>query len=116
MFKDLFNTAISLIMRPSVSWKELSEKRTDEQETFLSNYVYPFIGLITLVAFIGVLFTRKGFDVQTALKESILVFLSLFGGFFLASYLLNELRYRVFRRERDMRLCQYFIGYASCSR
>jgi cation transport ATPase len=113
MFKDLFNTAISLIFKPSEEWRELSEKRMDNNEKFLSGFVYPFIGLITIAAFLGILFTRKEFDVQIALKSAILAFLSAFGGFFLASYLLNEVWRSLFKREKDMKLCQNFVGYSS---
>ncbi|MDR2914017.1 MAG: hypothetical protein LBV74_04150 [Tannerella sp.] len=113
MFKNLFNTAISLIFKPSDAWKGLSEKRTDDNESFLSGYVYSFIGMITLAAFIGVLFTRKEFDLQIALKASILALLSAFGGFFLASYFINELWHTLFHRERNIKLCQCFVGYSS---
>lgn len=113
MFKNLFNTAISLIFRPSDAWKGLREKRTDDHESFLSGYVYPFIGMITLAAFIGVLFTRKEFDLQIALKASILALLSAFGGFFLASYFINEVWHTLFHRERNIKLCQCFVGYSS---
>ena len=113
MSTDLFKTAISLIFKPSDTWKILNEKHVDDQKSFLSGYFYPFIGLIALAAFVGVLFTRKEFDLQIALKESILLFLSVFGGFFLASYLLNEVWYSLFHRERNMKLCQCFVGYSS---
>ena len=110
---NLFSTAISLIFKPSDTWIVLNEKQADNRNSFLYSYFYPFIGLITLAAFIGVFFTRKEFDLQIALKESILVLLSLFGGFFLASYILNEIWYSLFHCERNMKLCQSFVGYSS---
>ena len=113
MYKNLFNTAISLIFKPSHAWKGLNERQTDDNESFLSNYVYPFVGIITVTTFIGVLFTRKEFDVETALKASILSLLSVFAGFFLASYFLNELWHSMFHRERNMKLCMRFVGYSS---
>ena len=113
MYKNLFNTAMSLIFKPSHAWKVLKEKRADDNELFLSNYVYPFVGLITVAAFVGVLFTRKEFDVQTALKASILALLSVFAGFFLASYFLNEIWRSLFHRERNMKKCMCFVGYSS---
>ncbi|HCC51162.1 MAG TPA: hypothetical protein DEQ30_03180 [Porphyromonadaceae bacterium] len=113
MFKDLFNTTILLIFNPSEAWRMLAGKRTDDNEKFLSGFVYPFIGLITIAAFLGVLFTRKEFDVQIALKAAILALLSAFGGFFLASYLLNEVWRSLFKQEKNMKLCQNFVGYSS---
>jgi hypothetical protein len=113
MFKDLYNTTISLIFSPSKAWRDLREKRTDDNEKFLSGFVYPFIGMITLSAFLGVLFTRKEFDIQIALKSAILSLLSVFGGFFLASYLVNEMWYTLFKGRKNIKLCQNFVGYSS---
>ena len=113
MYKNLFNTAISLIFKPSHAWKELKEKQADKSESFLSDYVYPFVGFITIAAFVGVLFTRKEFDVQTALKAAILALLSVFSGFFLASYFLNEIWHSLFHRERNLKQCMCFVGYSS---
>jgi cation transport ATPase len=113
MFKDLFSTTISLLLKPSEAWGRLSEKQTDDHEKFLSGFVYPFIGLVTMVAFLGILFTRKEFDIQIALRAAILALLSAFGGFFLASYLLNEVWRSLFKREKNMNLCQHFVGYSS---
>jgi uncharacterized membrane protein YfcA len=113
MFKKLFNTAIALILKPSEAWKELSAKQTDDHESFLSNYVYPFIGIIAAASFIGIFFTRKEFDIQIALKSTIRATLSAAGGFWLASYILNEFMTGMFRREKNVKVCQRFVGYAS---
>lgn len=113
MFSRLFKTAISLILKPSDAWKELSEKQSDDHESFLSGYIYPFIGLITLATFVGILFTRKGYDLQIALKESIVVLLSMFGGFFIASWSVNVLWQKTFHRAPDVKLCRCFVGYSS---
>ena len=113
MLKNLFNTAISLIIKPSEAWKDLSKKRNDSHESFLSGYVYPFMGLIILTVFIGALFTGREKNLQIALKESIVVMLSVFGGFFLASYLINEVWHSILHRQPNMKLCQRFVGYSS---
>jgi cation transport ATPase len=91
----------------------LREERTDDNEKFLSGYVYPFIGLIAIAGFLGILFARREFDLQIALKSAILSLLSSFGGFYLAAFLMNETWRRLFKRERNMRLCQLFVGYSS---
>jgi hypothetical protein len=113
MFKDLYNTTVSLIFKPSEAWRDLREKRTDDNEKFLSGFVYPFVGLVTLAAFLGLLFTRREFDIQMALKSAILSLMSVFGGFFLASYLVNEMWCSLFKRKKNIKLCQYFVGYSS---
>ena len=113
MYKKLFNTAILLIFKPKEAWMGLVKRQEEDNESFLSAYIYPFVGLIALTAFIGVLFTRKEFDVQIALKSSILALLSMFCGFFLASYLINEIWHTYFHRNRNIKLCQRFVGYSS---
>jgi cation transport ATPase len=113
MFKDLFNTTVSLIFRPAEAWRELRERRTDDHDRFLSGYVYPFIGMIALAAFLGVLFAHKVFDLQIALKAVIIALLSSFGGYHVASFLINEMWRSLFRRQKDIRLCLKFVGYAS---
>ncbi|MDR0835544.1 MAG: YIP1 family protein [Tannerella sp.] len=113
MFKELFNTAMSLIFKPTEAWMKLRNEQYEDNEKFLSRFVYPFIGLVALTAFIGIFFSQKEFNLQLALKSSILSLTSLLGGFFLASYILNEVWNRYFRYEKDFKLCQRFVGYAS---
>lgn len=112
MFKDLFNRLISLIFKPSETWIKLKEREEDE-ETFLSRYLYPLIGLIALAAFLGVLFSYKEFNFEIALKSAIKVLISYAGGFFLSVYILNEVWQNVFKRPKDTKLCQSFVGYSS---
>jgi hypothetical protein len=98
-----------------MAWVKLKNEQNEQNEgneTFLSRFVYPFIGLITLATFVGNFLSRRDFDLQSALKMSILSLISSIGGFFLASYLLNEIWNRFFGREKDFKLCQRFIGYS----
>lgn len=112
MYKEIFKWVIAIISQPGKAWEMLTKKEENGDE-FLSRFVYPLIGLVTAAAFIGVLFTRKEFDVELALKSSIKTLVSSFGGFYLASYLLNEIWQGLFKREKDMKLCQRFVGYSS---
>jgi len=113
MFKRLIQITISLIVKPSEAWKGLAAKQDEEHEKFLSDYVYPFVGMVAVAAFVGVFFSRKEFDFQIALKSAIIGSMAAFGGFFAGAYLLNESLNRFFERERDMKLSQRFVGYAS---
>ena len=73
------------------------------------------IGLCGLSVFIGSLLL-KGWDgpqsFQYAMTQCCAVAVSLFGGYFLAAYLINELRVRLFMQDNDLRLTQQFAGYA----
>lgn len=112
MYKEIFNLVAAIISQPGKTWNLLARKE-EEDDGFLSRFVYPLIGLVTVAAFLGVLFTRKEFDVELALKSSIRTLVAAFGGFYLASYILNEFWQGLFKREKDMKLCQRFVGYSS---
>mgnify|MGYP002356634082 CR=1 FL=1 len=58
------------------------------------------------------MFTQKEFNVELALKSSVKALVSALGGFFLGAYILNELWFSVFKREKDIKLCQRFVGYS----
>ena len=103
MYKEIFKLVVAIISQPGKAWDILTKKEEKDDE-FLSRFVYPLIGFVTVAAFLGVLFTRKEFDVELALKSSIRTLVAAFGGFYLASYLLNELWQGLFKR---------FVGYSS---
>lgn len=112
MFNNLFNRLAGLIFKPDETWNRLSQEEEDK-ETFLSRYLYPVIGLITLAAFVGVLFSRKEFSFEIALKSAIKALISTMGGYFLAVYAMSELWQSAFRRHKDTNRWYYFVGYAS---
>ncbi|MDR2118409.1 MAG: hypothetical protein LBP25_02575 [Tannerellaceae bacterium] len=112
MYKELFRIVISLVSKTGQTWKELAEKE-EKGDEFLSRFVYPFIGLVTASAFVGVLLTEKEFHTEYALKLAIKALVSSFGGFHLAAWLLNELRKSIMKQYDNLRLCRRFVGYAS---
>jgi hypothetical protein len=112
MYKDLFRLVIDLVSNPGKTWKELAEKE-EVGELFLSRFVYPLIGLVTLAAFLGILLTEKKFNVELAMKSSIKAAVSAFGGFHLTAYLLNEIGKNYLGRTDSLKRCQLFTGYAS---
>lgn len=112
MYKEILKWVIALISQPAKAWNVLAKKE-ENQEEFLSKFVYPLIGLVTLAAFLGILFTRKEFDLELALKASIRTFISSFGGFYLGAYVMNEVWSGFFKRKKDLKLWFRFVGYAS---
>lgn len=113
MYKEIIKWVIAIISQPGKAWESLADKEENDDDDFLTRFVYPLVGLVTLAAFMGVLLTRKEFDFELALKLSIKTLVSAFGGFYLAAYVLNELWQSVFKREKDMKLWQHFVGYGS---
>ena len=68
MYKEIFKLVVAIISQPGKAWDILTRKEEKDDE-FLSRFVYPLIGFVTVAAFLGVLFTRKEFDVELALKD-----------------------------------------------
>ncbi|MDL2278470.1 hypothetical protein LJC57_07750, partial [Parabacteroides sp. OttesenSCG-928-G07] len=97
MYKEIFKWVILLMSQPGKAWEMLANKE-EKEDDFLTRFVYPLIGLVVLAAFLGILFTRKEFDVQLALKASIRALIAAFGGFYLSAYLLNEIWHGVYKR------------------
>ena len=112
MFKNIFNRLKGLIIKPGEAWEELS-RQDEKSDTFLSHFIYPLIGIVALSAFLGIFFTYKEFDFEIALKITIRTVIAVTGGFFLGSYLLNEVWKGIFNRSKDIELCRFFVGYAS---
>lgn len=113
MYKEIFNIIIQLLTQPGKTWAMLAEKEGENKERFLSRFIYPLIGLVTLAAFLGIVFTRKEFDVQLALKASIRSLIAAFCGFYLVAYLMNEIWNRLFKREKAIDRWMMFVGYSS---
>ena len=106
-YKDLFHIAILLISSPARAWEEISLE--DRRKVFAA-FVYPMIGLCGLSVFIGSLM-KMGWDGPQSF-QCCAVAVSLFGGYFLAAYLINGLRVRMFMLDSDVPLAQQFAGYA----
>ena len=111
MYKEIFRWVIAIISQPAKAWVLLA-KKGEKQEEFLSRFVYPLIGFVTVAAFLGVLFTRKEFDLELALKSSIRTLVSLVRWFYLGAYLMNEIWQGIFKREKDLKLWLRFVGYS----
>lgn len=105
--------ALQLISSPARAWEEIRLEE-DRRKVFIA-FVYPMIGLCGLSVFIGSLITMGWGGPQSfqfAMTQCCAVAVSLFGGYFLAAYLINELRVRLLKMNSDVPLAQQFAGYA----
>lgn len=111
-YKELFRRLFTLIASPKKAWVEISAEspRCDVMGTF----VYPLIALcglaVLLSAFIHDGLTRNVY--QPALMDMCSYCIALFGGFFLAAWLLDVLRQRLLGHAPDMAGSQLFAGYS----
>lgn len=112
-YKSLFHTALLLISSPARAWEEI--RLEEDRRKVFTAFVYPMIGLCGLSVFIGSLLL-KGWSgpesFQYAMTQCCAVAVSLFGGYFLAAYLINALRVRLFMQDDDINLTRQFAGYA----
>ena len=113
-YKELFNRVLLLISSPAKAWEEILLEE-DKQKVFVG-FVYPMIGIAALSVFLGVLFTQgwsgpRSF--QIAMTECCSVAISLFGGFYLAAYLLNKATIKFFNLSDNLLNTQRLIGYSS---
>ena len=102
-----------LISSPAKAWEEI--RLEEDRRKVFTAFVYPMIGLCGLSVFIGSLLA-KGWggpeSFQYAMTQCCAVAVSLFGGYFLAAYLINGMRVKMFMMDSDMPLTQQFAGYA----
>ena len=101
-----------LISSPAKAWEEI--RLEEDRRKVFTAFVYPMIGLCGLSVFIGSLLA-KGWggpeSFQYAMTQCCAVAVSLFGGYFLAAYLINGMRVKMFMMDSDMPLTQQFAAY-----
>ena len=111
-YKELFNRTVLLMSSPAKAWAEI--EREDDRKKVMSEFVYPMIGLCGLSVFLGTFIgnTEGVSAFQVAMTRCCATFVSLFGGFFLASYMTNFLGLKMLGREEEKEVNQQFVGYA----
>lgn len=111
-YKDLFKRVIALISSPAKVWEEIS--REEDRRKVLGAFVYPMIGLCGLSVFIGTFIgnTEGVAAFQIAMTRCCAIFVSLFGGYFLAAYAIDQLGKKLLGREDQYELNQQFVGYS----
>lgn len=111
MLKKLISTLFLLLFAPIKGWESVSNKRSNHDD-FINNFLFPIFGLASLTTFAGAMWIGGGGDIHHSLKMTISVVAALFGGFYVASFLVNEIfpKYGVIK---DKMMAQQFVGYSS---
>lgn len=88
-YKDLFSRLLLIMSSPSKAWVEISQEEDGDQVQ--NNFVYPMVALCGMALFLGLLIGNgvKDFSFQNALTQCCGMFIGLFGGFFLSTYLVQ---------------------------
>ena len=110
-YKELFNRIVLFISSPAKAW--LDVKNEADGKKVLGEFVYPLIGLCGLSVFLGTFIGNAAgvSSFQIAMTRCCAIFVSLFGGFFLASYLTNLLGEKMLDREDETDLNRQLVGY-----
>ena len=110
-YKELFNRVAMLISSPAKAWDEIACE--EDKKKLLGAFVYPMIGFCGLSVFIGTFIgnTAGSAAFHIAMTRCCAIFVSLFGGFFLASYLTNLLGKKMLDREDETDLNRQLVGY-----
>ena len=112
-YKELIHITLRLISSPAQAWEEI--RLEEDRRKVFTAFVYPMIGLCGLSVFIGSLLTM-GWDgpqsFQYAMTRCCAVAVALFGGYFLAAYLINVMGVRWMMMPDQLPLVQQFAGYA----
>ena len=111
-YKELFQRLFTLIASPKKAWTEISCE--SPRRDVMGSFVYPLIALCGLAVLLEKLFTAGAQRVtfHSATMDICGYCIALFGGFFLAAWLLDTLRQKLFEHTPDMTGSQLFVGYA----
>ncbi|MDL2305349.1 YIP1 family protein [Bacteroides sp. OttesenSCG-928-D19] len=104
---------MQLISSPAKAWEEI--RLEEDERKVLSAFVYPMIGLCALAVFLGVLFSHGWSgpeSFQIAMTKCCVLAVSLFGGYFLAAYAINEVGNRFFGLEHNLPIIYQLAGYS----
>lgn len=111
-YRDLFHKVWALLSSPADAWKDVeNDSSTDD---ILTTFLYPLIGICACVEFINI-FIHQGFErslLQVALIQSTSVAIALFGGFFLAVFLIEKIASRFYGHIPTHQQIQIFVGYS----
>ena len=110
MLKEIVFRIIQIIAAPEDSWSKLSAR--ESHQAFINRYLHPIFGVISLTAFIGELWIVQDGNIETALKSTIISLVTVYGGYYISSYILNEYLPRL-GISKDESKVQRFVGYSS---
>ena len=110
MFKKIVLLIIQIVTAPELTWRKLTDE--EDHETFLNHYLYPIFGVVALTSFVGGLWFVSGGSLEVALQNTIINLVTLYGGYYIGSYILNETLPKLGIPKNETH-SQQFVGYSS---
>lgn len=111
MLIKIIKRLLALLFSTDKSWQKISKEKENHEE-FINNFLFPIFGFISITTFIGGMWIANNGGIHYALKITIAVVTALFGGFYVASILINEL-FPKYGMVKDKLIAQQFVGYSS---
>lgn len=112
-YKNIFKLVFLLISSPAKAWEDICVK--EDRGRVISDYVYPMIGFCGIAWFAGSI-VRRGWSTPMAFQSAMIdccgIAVALFGGFFLASFLINRYLTRWFQLSASPLEGYVLTGYA----
>ncbi len=110
MIKNIIKMLLLLSAQPARAWSTIADKQESNEE-FLSRFLYPLIGTATLCAFVGSFFKNGETQLQDALKDATIILTSLFGGFYMAAFMVKQLSDYLQLPKNSIGFYQRYTGY-----
>ncbi|MFR9165313.1 MAG: YIP1 family protein [Dysgonomonas sp.] len=101
--------AIQFVLSPQTAWESLQEKEPKLYKDFLM----PLWGLVVLASFLGGWFITRDSSLELGIKNAIIETFTLFVGFHVASFILNEYINKMTDVEKGLRRTQWFVACSS---
>ena len=104
-----------MLVSPSEFWKRLARSNNKKDTDVATRFVYPLLGIVAVSAFVGVWWNGTGnvFNLQRALQLTCVNFVAGYAGFFLASFLVDELGAAFWNIPKNIVRSRQFVGYSS---
>ena len=111
MWREIVGIITQLLVATPKAWNDIYRENRSQGE-FLNRYLHPMSGLIAFTSFIGgLLFSANG-SIESALKQAIIGVVAVYGGYFIASYVLNETAEK-FGLKKNMPMFKKYVGFSS---
>lgn len=113
MFKKLFIRIYRLIAKTTPTWQEVSNEQDRKNEAFYNTYLFPVVGVIALLSFIGMMMPFKSFEISNALKTVLKQVFIVGGSFYLNTFIISRWMFPCVDITPNRTLAERFTGYAS---
>ncbi|WP_430937160.1 Yip1 family protein [Saccharicrinis sp. 156] len=110
-YKSLFVRTKNLIVSPKQEWKAIHNE-TSDINIILSNYVLPYMAVLSLITFVSYIGSHQGYPFETALKRALSQFASFFFGLYISYFIVLKIipKFTVRTYHKNLKLLAFKIA------